>query len=47
MQIRSLTLVLTDACNFSCSYCYRRGSRDPAAMSRADLEEILLFFCLT
>lgn len=41
MKIRSLTLVLTDDCNFSCSYCYKK--KNPATVRWSLLEEALLF----
>lgn len=38
MELSSLTVILTDQCNFDCSYCYEKKSRqrlDPAVLARA------------
>jgi sulfatase maturation enzyme AslB (radical SAM superfamily) len=38
MELSSLTIILTDQCNFDCAYCYEKKSRrrlDPAVLARA------------
>ena len=43
MKLSSLTLIVTDDCNYNCSYCYKARSR--AYMDEEAVEKALLFFC--
>lgn len=43
MRISSLTLIVTDDCNFDCAYCYHKKSKDSLEYPLA--ERALLFFC--
>ncbi len=43
MNIQSLTLVVTEDCDFDCRYCYKQKS--PARMTFATVEKALVFFC--
>ena len=42
MKISSLTLLVTDDCNFNCSYCYKTKSKKYMDYSTA--EKALIFF---
>ena len=42
MKISSLTLIVTDDCNFNCIYCYKRKSKN--YMKYRTVENALIFF---
>lgn len=44
MKIRSLTLIVTDHCNFECKYCYKTKSKNYMQYSTAC--NALVFFYL-
>ncbi|MFQ6108509.1 MAG: hypothetical protein ACE5L7_03030 [Candidatus Aminicenantales bacterium] len=43
MKISSLTLLVTDDCNFNCSYCYK--PKRHIHMDYSTAEKVLVFFC--
>lgn len=45
MKLSSLTLTVTDDCNFSCTYCYKKKRKN--YMKYTTIEKALLFFYLT
>lgn len=45
VKIQSLTLVVTEDCNFGCTYCYKK--KKPDRMTFATMEKALVFFCLS
>jgi molybdenum cofactor biosynthesis enzyme MoaA len=45
MKLASLTLIITDDCNFNCSYCYK--TKTSTYMDDSTVEKALLFFCPT
>jgi len=44
MKLQSLTLIVTDDCNFNCDYCYKPKRKNYMEYSLA--EKALIFFCL-
>jgi len=42
MKIQSLTFVVTEDCNFDCTYCYKKKSKD--YMKFASVKNTLIFF---
>jgi molybdenum cofactor biosynthesis enzyme MoaA len=45
MKFRSLTLIVTDDCNFNCDYCYKPKSNNYMKYPLA--EKALIFFYLS
>jgi len=43
MKLTSLTLIVTDNCNFNCSYCYKEKSNK--YIRESTIEKALIFFC--
>ncbi len=44
MNLQSLTLVVTEDCNFDCTYCYKEKRKEN--MTFATARKALVFFCL-